>query len=164
MESNNDCQFSLAELMNQITEELPHKRTRTVKSKLKLKNGDSITITEIQNRTSVVLFRGIRDKILTEFWYNSRKGTSEEERMQIVQTAAAIIKEDIKYVVGSTQIYPSSDRFLNEVNKDIPQTLQSFFRPLLSRKKQKAENKRKNKHKDHIHSSCYNEKCTDSNY
>ncbi|KYN29867.1 hypothetical protein ALC57_00676 [Trachymyrmex cornetzi] len=46
------------------------------------------------------------------------------EKIRILETAASIIRNDIMRQVCDTDSYPSSDEFLEDVNADIPESLQ----------------------------------------
>lgn len=74
-ENSDECQFSMNELMNQINGDFVPD-IRTVKKQLQAKYGDDILINEKQGRDCVVCFRNTGFKILSEKWYEEKKGLS----------------------------------------------------------------------------------------
>lgn len=74
-ENREECQFSLQELMDQITGEyVPD--VRTVKANLIKHFGDKIVITESgQGKITLVCFRDVGQSILYKNWYEEKKTT-----------------------------------------------------------------------------------------
>lgn len=127
---SDECQFSLEELMDQIEGDF-RPEMRTVKDRLFKKYGSDIIIAETSNRITVVCFKNTGFKILSDNWYENRKTDPKEERLRVVQAAAAIILEDIRSQIYSTTQYPPSDQFLSDIEDVIPQSLLSFFKTVV---------------------------------
>ncbi len=80
-------------------------------------------------------FKNTGYSILSESWYEQKKSSEKEERLRIVETAAAIIVEDIRSQVYNMTQYPPPDQFL-EGNEDlIPETLRALTDGVVLNKK-----------------------------
>ncbi|CAG9817879.1 unnamed protein product [Phaedon cochleariae] len=129
-----ECQFSLEELMNQITtENVP--QARTVKTRLLEKYDEDILIVETKKKKTVVCFKNTGYKILSDSFYQSRLLDPREERLRIVSAAADIIREDIRSQVYEISQYPPPDDFLKDVESVIPESLLHFFESLILKNK-----------------------------
>ncbi|GFS98488.1 uncharacterized protein TNCV_3478781 [Trichonephila clavipes] len=58
-------------------------------------------------------------------------GNSEEERLRIVEAAAAIIHEDIRSSVIETKSYPPPSKMLIKENQEIPKSLLHFYEEVI---------------------------------
>lgn len=134
--SDDECQFSMDELMEQMTGSYKPD-VKTVKARLKEKYGDDILLTSNKNKKPVVCFRNIGEKIITDTWYKQRCKSEREERLRIVQSAAKIICEDVRSQVYERNEYPPPDRFLEEIEAVIPETLSFFLETLIVHRKKK---------------------------
>lgn len=142
--NNGECQFSLDDLMKQMKQPGSDDSrytpdVKTVKARLKEKYGDDILLTCFKNRKPVVCFRNIGEKILTNAWYEEKCKSEQDERLRVVLSAAKILCEDIRSKVYENTEYPPPDRFLEESESVIPETLRLFLETLMSHRK-KNEN------------------------
>jgi len=81
-----------------------------MKTKIKEHFGDQIIITEINGKPNVVTFRTTAETILDEFHVTNQKSVDQEtEKLNIIKTAARLIKNDIKAVETSNDKYPLID-------------------------------------------------------
>lgn len=71
--------------------------------------------------------------MLCNSWYKERLHSEEEERLRIVRTAAAIIKEDIKSKVYNSCNYPSPEGLFNDVENNVPDSLHVLLHELLEK-------------------------------
>ena len=55
--------------------------------------------------------------ILSKVWFENKKNTSEEERLRVVEAAAAIIREDIRSFIVETGSYPPPSKMLDDINR-----------------------------------------------
>ena len=78
-----------------------------MKSKLMEHFGDRIIQTEINGKPNVVTFRSTAKAILQDF-YAHKKDDPEADKMRIIETAAKLIKDDIKSVETSNDVYPDT--------------------------------------------------------
>ena len=70
--------------------------------------GDKIIQTEINGKPNVVTFRNKAKEVLYDF-YNNRDLDHEKDKMRIIETAAKLMKDDIKAVNTSHCNYPDFD-------------------------------------------------------
>lgn len=137
LEENKDqCQFSLRELSS-LVDDPPS--DSTLKAKLQEKYKEDIVITSLVGRTPIICFRN--HAVLLESWYQNRKQNEGDERSRIVRAAAAIISEDIRSQIYDTDYYPSPDTFLDDAEKDVPDTLQLFLKEIILKTKRKSRDK-----------------------
>lgn len=133
IDENEDCQFSFEELINQITGEKLSRQT--IKAKLLERYGERILFAHRHSHNTILCFRDVGCKILNESWYISRRANEENERLRVVEAAAAIIKKDIQSQVYETDFYPRSDAFLENSEQLVPKTLSVFMASLINNKK-----------------------------
>lgn len=88
-----------------------------------------------KRKKTVVCFKNIGEKILNETWYQQKCKSEAEERLRIVEAAAKIICDDIRSQVYDVKEYPAPDRFLEEVESVIPETLKNFLDTLIVKRK-----------------------------
>ncbi|GFY73792.1 hypothetical protein TNIN_311971 [Trichonephila inaurata madagascariensis] len=65
----------------------------------------------------ILFFRDTHSNILSKACYDNKKRDPEEERLRIVEAAAAIIREDIRSSVVETKSYPPPSKMLIKENK-----------------------------------------------
>ena len=134
MEESDDCQFTLQELLDVMHQNQSCKISASyLKTKLQEKYGSDVIITHLQKKTPIVCFRKSGDKLLCNSWYNERLHSEEKERLRIVRTAAAIIKEDIKSKVYDSCNYPSPEGLFNDVENNVPDSLHVLLHELLEK-------------------------------
>ena len=125
LEDSEDCQFTLQELLDVMhLNQSCQISAKYLKTKLEEKYGGDIIIATLHKKTPIVCFRKSGHKILSNSWYNGRLHDEEEERLRIVRTAAAIIKEDIKSKVYDSCNYPAPEGLFNDVVNNVPDSLQ----------------------------------------
>ena len=110
LDTNDECQYSISELLNYMDRFLDGKEGYTPKHlKTKLLNHfkDNITITSLSGKESVVSFRDVSHKILQDKWYNEKSKDKIQEKKRIVEMAASIIRDDIRMTVYECDNYPT---------------------------------------------------------
>ncbi len=91
--------------------------------KLKEHFGDRIIQTEINGKPNVVTFRNKAKAVIHDF-YSRKKADPETNKFRIVETAAKLIRDDIKAVETSHSVYPAFDELgSDECIKFLPETL-----------------------------------------
>lgn len=134
MEDSDDCQFTLQELLDVMHQNQSCKTSASyLKTKLQEKYGNDVIITTLQRKTPIVCFRKSGDKLLCNSWYNEKLHSEKEERLRIVRTAAAIIKEDIKSKVYDSCNYPSPEGLFNDVENNIPDSLHVLLHEIIEK-------------------------------
>jgi len=69
--------------------------------------GDKIIITNINGKPNVVTFRTTATAILQEFHKHQDDVDIKEQQMNIIKTAAKLIKNDLKSIPTSSDSYPT---------------------------------------------------------
>ncbi len=105
--------LTLSDLTCQMTEILGGDSTKTytekhMRNKLKQHLGDDVAITTINGKANVATLRHSADRILLDFHANQSKD-SESERMQIIEAASKLIRQDIKAMETTYLAYPRTD-------------------------------------------------------
>ena len=111
LEDSEECQFSMTELIKHLVEIASEEfrfTTKWLKKKLIDHYGCNITITEVPGQVSNLSFRDTDEKILHEKWYTDRKTKEVDERLCIIEAAAAIIREDIRCKIYQQDKYYSA--------------------------------------------------------
>ena len=132
LQENDDEQISVSDLIDLMNDFMADSESTAyghthMKAKIKEHFGDQIIITELNGRANVVTFRSTAETVLQEF-HARQKDHPEQEKQHIIETAAKLIKNDIKLVDTSNEHYPTvyeietEERCLNF----LPATLKLF--------------------------------------
>ena len=107
-----------------------------MKSRLLEHFEDEIIVTEINGKQNVVTFFSTAKCILHEFYAQRHSSdNSESEAIRIIETAAKLIKNDIKGIQTSSEYYPSrNDLEKVAVLEYVPKTLLIFHRKIFAGK------------------------------
>jgi hypothetical protein len=105
-----------------------------MKSKLQDYFGDNVIITELNGKWNVITLRKTARVILHEFHQNQSLSDPEQEKRNIIKTAANLIKSDIKSIESAKNEYPSvSDIESIEKNLEyLPESLKIFLSSMFS--------------------------------
>ena len=99
-----------------------------MKKMIKDHYGNEIIIAEINGKSNVVTFTTTASKILHDFHQQSERDDSLREKMRIIETAAKLIKNDIKSDIQSTDYYPTSKEMSAETAIDfLPESLRALL-------------------------------------
>ena len=143
LEENDDEQITINDLIDLMTQKLAgtnHEAYRYTHMKARLREhfGDRIIQTAINGKLNVVTFRTTARVVLQEY-YNKQQQENDttEEKIKLVQTAAKLIKEDIKTIETSNDVYPCVDDLQSQEAgiKYLPDTLQVLLEGLFPEKK-----------------------------
>ena len=97
--------------------------------KLQTKYKDHLYFSEINGKSKVVCFRHMANTIINEKWYQEKKNDIDDEAARVVETAARLIKSEIKETIYNTDMYPSKtdirdfDNFTSYLLKILMETL-----------------------------------------
>lgn len=137
LEENDDEQITINDLVRRMEDNLQGSEHEAygythMKSKLKEHFGDRIIETNINGKPNVVTFRSTAKAILQGF-YSNREAYPEAEKMRIIETAAKLIKDDIKLVETSHDVYPDCDSLKSEEDAKnfLPESLRVLLKGLL---------------------------------
>lgn len=139
LEENTECQYTATELRD-IIKQLPGGEDEEIsdyllKTRLKQKYDGGVIFTEMNGKPTIFSFLGTAHQILSEQWYQNREKSEVSERLRIVQTAAAIIKEDIRAKIYETKNYPTFGDMERGGTDLIPNSLQLFMKCVTSGEK-----------------------------
>ena len=149
LEENDDEQITINYLIDLMSQKLtdtnyeaysyPH-----MKTKLQEQFGDKIILTEINGKPNVVTFRTTARVVLQDY-YNKQQQQQEkntaEEKIKLVQAAAKLIKEDVKAIKTSHEVYPlCNDLKSQEAGIEyLPDTLRVLLEELFAGKKARVK-------------------------
>ena len=107
-----------------------------MKTKLLEYFGDRIIITDINGKANVVTFRTMATAILQEFHFREHQDALDinEEQMNIIKTAAKLIKNDLKSIPTSSDSYPTITTDAESHVHYLPASLSTFLSLLTSEK------------------------------
>ncbi len=141
VEENDDEQVTISDLIQRMKLNLagtehseysyPH-----MQQKLSEYFGDRIILTEINGKPNLVTFRSKAKQVLYDF-YSHRDLDPEKDKYRIIETAAKLIKDDIKSVQTSHTVYPGYDELGPEESINfLPKSLKVLLTGLIARKKE----------------------------
>lgn len=101
-----------------------------MKRKIKEHFGDEIVITEIHGKSNVVTFRKTAKSILQQFYTGKQSQDRRYEKLELISTAAKLIKSDIREQEATKLVYPrTSDLASRQANVEyVPETLPTFLK------------------------------------
>ena len=147
LKENDECQYSVEELHEKLGEYLPACTSvcseKNMRKKLVDHFGDDVIITSLHGRKPVVCFRDTGFKIINSSWYTQKSQDPAEERLRIVKTAAAIIREDIRSMAYITDAYAPADTAFDDTASVIPHTLNVFMDDVINKWKKGDDKGRK---------------------
>ena len=116
LQSNDEEQYTISKLVHEMdrhlmdTDSVPY-GNQYMKSKLKEKYGDSIHISETGGFHGIVTMREKTDSIPRSYFQNANDGDQESQKMALIETAARLIKSDIKANVPPMRdVYPDASQ------------------------------------------------------
>lgn len=136
-ENGDECQFSLTELKNCVTDKCPD--DRVIIKKLEEKYGDKLIISKVDGKSTLFCFRDTSSKILHKTWQTAKGSDDKEEKLKIIRTAAKILLDDIRSTPFDLSEYPPPDNFLKESEDVVPKTLMTFLEELIIKNKKDTE-------------------------
>ena len=113
LKDNDDEQITVNDLLslmqNHLKESSSHAFTaKWLKNRLIEHFKDEIVFTEINGKQNVVTFRSKARKILHDFYKSSKSDDDETEKNRIIETAAHLLRNEIKESERSSLFYPST--------------------------------------------------------
>lgn len=132
LEKNDDEQRTIRDLVDKMEEYCQGKSKAYgfthMKNELKQHYGEQIVIAEIEGRSNVVTLRNNASTILQEFHLKSQDKSCNEES-EIINTAARLIKHDIKKIIPMKHMYPAASEIasIEDNLAFIPESLKSLL-------------------------------------
>ena len=139
LQENDDAQLIISDLVRKMLEFLNDSSenvysNRYMKDKVENYFGENVIITNVNGRPNVVTLRKTATSILNEFHKQQRNDDPEAEKMNIVITAAKLIKSDIKLVSTCSENYPTIKTNVQSHIDFLPSTLKLFLEGVLAGK------------------------------
>ena len=112
LEDNDDEQVTIADLIDKMSEFLGDGDSKPysfkhMKMEIMKHFGDRVIITEINGKQNVVTFHTTAARILHDF-HSKKSQNTKNEKVQIIETAAKLLKQDIKDIEQNREMYSSS--------------------------------------------------------
>ena len=139
LEGNDDEQITITDLIRRMEDNLIGSdesaySPQHMKTKLQELYGERIIVTDINGKPNVVTFRSTAKAVLQEFYQQEKKeADTDAEKTRIVETAAKLIRNDIKALDISNTAYPTCEEIASEdacINF-IPETLRVLLEKLI---------------------------------
>jgi len=140
LKENEEKQVTVSDLCETMQKHLGRDEkaysVKYMKSKLLDHFGQEIVITTIMNVANVVTFHRTATSIINEFYCHPKEEDKEKEKLRMVQTAAELIRNEIKMLEAKGENYPSPDEMSSteEAKKFVPELLQAFLTSLIKAK------------------------------
>lgn len=132
---NEECQFTFSEIVATFEDDAPV-WSSYLKAKL-TKHFDKDLVVHQMDKDIIFTYRKVK-KILAEHFKNDKQNNSEEGRLKLVETAAQIIYEDIKARVYPLDSYEVPQKFFDNVESEIPESLRLFLDHMIQKPKKGA--------------------------
>ena len=95
--------------------------------------GDRVMISEVQGKPNVVVFTNTVSNIIQDFHNRSKQDDNVNEKMALIETAAKLIKCDIRSINQSRECYPSTNELeIDECREFVPESLRLLLQCLFS--------------------------------
>ncbi|GBM40834.1 hypothetical protein AVEN_137335-1 [Araneus ventricosus] len=104
--------------MEQIYGEKP--TPTTFRQKRKGKYGDCIVFSTVRTLKTVVCFRDESGNILNGTWHTSKSSNEKTEQKRFVQTADALLLEDMQLMTYGSTVCPPRDDFFCDSEDMVP--------------------------------------------
>ena len=142
LQLHDDEQTAVNNLMDKMTEYLPPDVVpygfTYMKSCLKKHFGDEIAITKLNGKPNAVTFRHTASSIISDFYSIPNNDDLESEKMRIIETAAKLLRSDIKLLEQSCDTHPDSTQIsVEEALLFLPNSLRVLLEDLFAGKDSK---------------------------
>ncbi len=139
LKENDDEQITIYDLIARMEDKLVGSdlsafSSQYMKKKLQEVYGDRIIISEINGKPNVVTFRSTAKAVLQDFYQQEKKKADPDvEKIRVVETAAKLIRNDIKMIEVSNTAYPTSEEIASEDSciNFLPDTLRVLLEKLI---------------------------------
>ena len=124
--SSSECQYSISELESMLCDFVSDGdsySTKYLKRKLQDHYGNKVTITNVPGKPCIFTFHEYSHKILHDRWYTDRCSSENDERKRVVETAARIIRQNIRAMVYDSSTYPEP----KDITCTAPESLDTFI-------------------------------------
>ena len=136
LEENDDEQTTLSDLVSKMQEfcgdGVAAYTTRHMKTKLLEHFDTDVLISSRGKKTNVVTLRTAAWKILSQYFESPQTDDPEAKKLNLITTAAKLIKSDIRGVFGTKDVYPGSEDIKSAQGNlnFVPESLQLFLKTI----------------------------------
>ena len=139
LEQNDEEQITISDLIQKMEDYLEGTDSEAygfthMKDQIKKQFGQKIVITEIDGKPNVVTLWSTASTILHEFYSHPKQDSPDLEKIRILETAAKLIRNDVKSLVQQKDLYPDSSELasINDATAFLPISLQIFLKGLFT--------------------------------
>ena len=146
LQQNDECQYSLDELLSIMTNFDGSSTTyskKHLKRKLQDHFGNQITISDISGKTCIVCFTQYMKDVLSDEWYSQRESDPADEVKRLIATVAEIIRNDIRSRPYSCDFFPSPEQITSGNCDLVPESLRLLMDGILKPKDNDSNIQRK---------------------
>jgi hypothetical protein len=141
LEENDDSLSTINDLVKKMTDHLintgleAYSRTH-MKRRIQEHFGNRVIMTSLSTKECVITLRDTASSILHAFHLQNKPENPEDEKLDIIKTAAKLIVSDVKSMKTPSDSYPSSDNWssIDCAVDYIPSTLQTLLRSMFAGK------------------------------
>ena len=160
LEESGDEQIAIIDLVKKMDEYLKLTGSmqeaygvQYMKQKLKDHFGDKVLFTNLEGKKTIVTFRTTAASIMNDY-YKSPKGDNDDETRHIIETAAKLMKNDIKALDLCTKYPVADDLTIENAMTFLPDSLVQFLQIMVAGK---------NTEKTGLIGACYCPSCKTQN-
>lgn len=147
LEKNDECQYSVRELTDIMEDHLDEGVVgyshKTLLIKLKAHFTESILVTHLPGKDSIVVFRDAFSNIVHDKWYTDKLGDQVSEKTRIIVTTSRLVSADIREMVNDCDIYPSPSSLSTMEADTVPESLKTLISCMLSPTGNRATEKKR---------------------
>lgn len=119
IENHDDCQFTLSESKETLTDF--KQDDKTIQKKFEEKYTDRVVITAKTPGPTIISFRNTHcNAVLIQMKQSFKNNDSEAERREVLDTVASILRQDACTQICETKYYTPSTCLFNNLNECIP--------------------------------------------
>ncbi len=139
LDNNDDCQYLLSDLMDMLlhfsTDSDKLYSEKRLRELLSAHYGNTVLISpSMKCFGTVVSFRPVASRILTDSWYTDRKKDAANEKKRILDAAITIIQEEIRSQVYDCSTYPTYEEISkggeNQIGEMLTHLLSGLMKPV----------------------------------
>lgn len=139
LEQNDEEQITINDLIQKMNDYLKGTDSEAygfthMKEQIKKEFGQKIVITEVGGKSNVVTLWSTASTILHDFYSHPKHESPDLEKNRILETAAKLIKNDVKSLVQQKDVYPGNSELasVDDATAFLPMSLQILLKGLFT--------------------------------
>ena len=136
--SNSGCElYSVDELVERMNDlfgdpEIAYS-VKYMKAQLLKRFGKGMKFSDVSGKKDVICFQNVAKRLINDKWYSDRESSVEKESQRIIDTAAQLIKAEIRKAEFPLGVYPTDFFIRSQENVKgwVPPLLLSFLQQLI---------------------------------